>query len=105
MAHAHLVHLVDEEDGAATLDYLQSLYNLSGHCPHVGAAVSLDFSLISHSTYRKTKEGLVHGTGNRMAYAGFTHTWRSHQNNDGAFIVLFEFSYCKIFQDAFFYIF
>ena len=104
MAHAHLVHLVNEEDGTGTLDYLQSLYNLAGHCPHVGAAVSLDFRLVPHSPHGKAEEGLVHGAGNGAAHAGLSHAGRPHQDDDGALAVLLQLSHRQILQDALFHI-
>ena len=104
VAHTHFIHLVNQEHGTSAFNYLQSLYNFTWHGPHVGSTMALDFSLIPHSTYGKTEEGLVHGTSNGMAHAGFTHSRRSHQDNDGALVILFQFADGKIFKNAFFHI-
>ena len=80
----------------------KSLYDFSAHRAHIGAPVSLNFRLVTHSAHAETIKGLVHRICNRTSDARFPDARRTDQNQNGTFIVAPEFTHRKLFHDTLF---
>ena len=63
---AHFVDFIEQEQRVTHADFGHLLNQSTRHGANIGAAMTTDFSFITHTTERHTHELTVCGTGNRL---------------------------------------
>ena len=98
---AHLLDLVEQEEGVGGLGLLHRLDDLAGHRADVGAAVTADLGLVPHPAERQPHEFAVGRLGDRAAQRGLADARRADQAEDRALQRAGALLHGQVFQDAF----
>src|ERR687887_415536 len=81
---AHLVDLVDEEDGVPRLGVAQGAQDRARHGPDVGAPVAADLRLVAHAADRDAHELALERARDRLAERRLAPPGRPDEAEDGA---------------------
>ena len=81
------------------------LHNFAGHRTDIRAAMTTNFSFITHATQRHTHKLTASCLGNRLTQTGFTHTRRANQTQHRAFKLLHTGLYRQKLDNTFFHFF
>ena len=81
---AHLVDLVQQEEGVGRLGLLHRLDDLARHGADIGPAVTADLGLVAHAAQGDAHELTAGRLGDRLAQRGLADAGRTHQAEDRA---------------------
>ena len=97
---AHLVDLVEQEEGVGGLGLLHRLDDLAGHRADVGAPVAADLGLVAHAAQRQAHELAPRRLGDRAAERGLADAGRADQAQDRALQRAGARLHGQVLQDA-----
>ena len=67
MIHTHLVNFIQQEQRVTNADLDHLLNQLTGHRTDIGASMSSNLSLVTHTTERHTYKFTISRLGDRLA--------------------------------------
>jgi hypothetical protein len=98
---AHLVDLVQQEEGVGGLGLLHRLDDLAGHGADVGPPVAADFGLVAHAAEAEAHELTAGGPRDRAAERGLADAGRADQAEDRALQRAGAGLHSQVLEDAF----
>src|SRR5438034_115827 len=81
---AHLVHLVEHQQGIARLAALQRVDDATRERAHVGAPMAADLRLVAHPTQRHAGEAAPQRLRDALPERGLAHAGRTHETQNAA---------------------
>src|SRR5438093_4286301 len=102
---ANLVDLIKHENRVPRTCAPQFLNDSTWHRPDVRAAMTTDLRFIAHTAETDPHKFAAQRIGNRLAKAGFAHTWRPEETEDRAVPLRIKFAHSQIFDQPFLYFF
>ncbi len=100
-ADAHLVDLVEHEDGVGAAGLLQRLDDPPGERADVGPAVTADFRLVADAAKGDPHELPVHGARDRLAERRFSHPGGADEAEDRPLHVALQLPHREVLDDPF----
>ena len=97
---AHLVDLIDHEDGVAGAGVAQGADDRPRHRPDVGAPVAADLGLVAHAADADPLELAAQRLGDRFAEAGLADAGRADEAEDRPRRVGLELAHGQVLEDA-----
>ena len=101
---AHLLDLVEDEDGVLRASLLQRLDDASGQGADIRAPVPTDLGLVADAAEGDALVAAPHGARDRLAERGLADAGRAHEEQDGALLVSAQLADGGVLDDALFYL-